>query len=459
MRSPATGSRRRALPEGRCSTRTRSRSRRVLTRESRSTCLQRSRTRSAGSKWIGVCVHTHMRRCTHAASTSAVSRQAATRAVWRRRSSQVSSRPRRSPTLTADEVRARPPVARERRRRDFRHAQRLAVPLDPGADARWVTVLFAQLVPRRLGEKEKMAHRDGTLLGRRVDRQVELRRRAGVVVRDRERRAEGSGALREHLDRLAAPLAWSVVADRHHQGLCVARSDHDRERVGWAATDCAFERLAHDLIQRRLRALAENLGGGDIELERDPVLVRPGLGERVHRRREAVVTEDDRLEVEREVAELADRRPRPGERLLEHLDRLLGRAEREEAADRVEHQCNTGERLHRAVVQEERYAAAFVLLGPENLLGDLVTLGVVAQSMIASRNAIATACVRVSASSFARICRTWLFTVSWLMKSFVATSAFDIPSASSCRISRSRPVSMSSLSLPGRSPGMSAGST
>ena len=37
--------------------------------------------------------------------------------------------------------------------------------------------------------------------------------------------------------------------------------------------------------------------------------------------------------------------------------------------------------------------------------------------MIASRSAIATACVRVSASSFVRMCRTWLFTVSWLMKS------------------------------------------
>src|SRR6266511_1969054 len=37
--------------------------------------------------------------------------------------------------------------------------------------------------------------------------------------------------------------------------------------------------------------------------------------------------------------------------------------------------------------------------------------------MIASRKAIATACVRVSASSLARMWRTWLFTVSWLMKS------------------------------------------
>ena len=37
--------------------------------------------------------------------------------------------------------------------------------------------------------------------------------------------------------------------------------------------------------------------------------------------------------------------------------------------------------------------------------------------MIASRSAIATACVRVSASSLVRMWRTWLFTVSCEMKS------------------------------------------
>src|SRR6266540_4305397 len=65
--------------------------------------------------------------------------------------------------------------------------------------------------------------------------------------------------------------------------------------------------------------------------------------------------------------------------------------------------------------------------------------------MMDSRSAIATAWVRVSASSLARMWRTWLFTVSWLMKSREATSAFDIPSARSWRISRSRTVSISSL--------------
>jgi hypothetical protein len=72
---------------------------------------------------------------------------------------------------------------------------------------------------------------------------------------------------------------------------------------------------------------------------------------------------------------------------------------------------------------------------------------------------MATACVRVSASSFARMWRTWLFTVSWEMKSCCATSAFDIPSARSWRISRSRCVRISCPSRPVARDGMRAGST
>ena len=60
------------------------------------------------------------------------------------------------------------------------------------------------------------------------------------------------------------------------------------------------------------------------------------------------------------------------------------------------------------------------------------------ESMIASRSAMATACVRVSASSFVRMCRTWLFTVSCEMKSWPRRRRSTCPSASSCRISRSR---------------------
>ena len=130
------------------------------------------------------------------------------------------------------------------------------------------------------------------------------------------------------------------------------------------------------------------------------------------------------------------------ERLVEHLFRALEISVLDRSADGVEHQRDAGERLNRAVVEEEREPPPLVLLGGDQLFGEPCPFGRVvlgAQSMIASRNAIATACVRVSASSFARMWRTWLFTVSWLMKRRCATSAFDIPSASSWRISRSRP--------------------
>ena len=78
--------------------------------------------------------------------------------------------------------------------------------------------------------------------------------------------------------------------------------------------------------------------------------------------------------------------------------------------------------------------------------------------MIASRSAIATACVRVSASSFVRMWRTWLFTVSWLMKSFrghvrvrhaVGEQLQDLALAPREHV----------LALAGRNAGMSAGST
>jgi len=142
-----------------------------------------------------------------------------------------------------------------------------------------------------------------------------------------------------------------------------------------------------------------------------------------------------------------------------YVHRALGLAALEVGQTCVEHLRDRGQLLNRAVVDQLGDTAALLLLG-EHALGEERSLGVVRrQSIIASRSAIATACVRVSASSFARMCRTWLFTVSWLMKSFVATSALDIPSASSWRISRSRGVRMSACPCPATNSAMSPGST
>ena len=98
------------------------------------------------------------------------------------------------------------------------------------------------------------------------------------------------------------------------------------------APDRLLERLAHDLVQRRLRPLAERVDQRDVERDLDPLLEAAGLRERVDCRCEAVVAQHHRLEVEGELAELADRRPRPAERLVEDLPRLLVLA----AADQVE---------------------------------------------------------------------------------------------------------------------------
>jgi hypothetical protein len=62
------------------------------------------------------------------------------------------------------------------------------------------------------------------------------------------------------------------------------------------------------------------------------VLAAARLRERVHRCGEAVVAQGHRLEVEGEIAELADRCPRPAQGPVEDLARLLELA----AADQVE---------------------------------------------------------------------------------------------------------------------------
>ena len=79
-------------------------------------------------------------------------------------------------------------------------------------------------------------------------------------------------------------------------------------------------------------------------------------------------------------AELADRRTRPPERALEHLAGLLRLAALEEVDRRVEHERDTGERLNRPVMEEERDPAALVLLDGEDLLGRIAPRGLVVRS-------------------------------------------------------------------------------
>jgi hypothetical protein len=95
------------------------------------------------------------------------------------------------------------------------------------------------------------------------------------------------------------------------------------------------------------------------------------LGQRLDGDREPVVAQDDRLEVERQVAQLADRVPLPLERLLQEVARLLVAALLDEVEHRIEHQADSGQRLHGTVVQEERDPPPLVLLGSEDLVRQL----------------------------------------------------------------------------------------
>src|SRR2546423_883713 len=139
----------------------------------------------------------------------------------------------------------------------------------------------------------------------RVRWQEESHRRALLAGVDLDRAAECPRALLEHLERSPPSLTGSVVADRRLDPR-IRSCDRDRELGRRAAPDRAVEGLADDLVERRLRALAERLGGLDVHLDPDAVREPALLAERLHRRAEALVAEDDRLEVEREVAELAD---------------------------------------------------------------------------------------------------------------------------------------------------------
>src|SRR3954468_15339548 len=296
------------------------------------------------------------------------------------------------------------------------------------------------LLPGRVGRNRHPD--DRALLGRGIDLD-------GAV--------HGAGTLLERLEHAPAALRRPVVGDHRLDAPVVARRDRHGD-PGWRSTAKRLvECLADDLVERHLGALGKLLAGVDVEVDAQPGRDAELLGQRADGRHEALVPEDDRLEREREVAQRADRVALAVDHAREQLLRLVDVPGVERAADGVEHQRDPGERLDRAVVERQREASPLLLLGGDQLVGEAA--GVVVQSIMASRSAIATACVCVAASSFVRMWRTWLFTVSWLMKSRSATSAFDMPSARSWRISRSRPVSISVPSRPGRNAVISAGST
>jgi hypothetical protein len=101
-----------------------------------------------------------------------------------------------------------------------------------------------------------------------------------------------------------------------------------------------------------------------------PELVR----ELLHGRREALIAQHHGLDVEREVAQRADRLAVRLERARHDAARVLGTALVDRVHRRIEHQRDTGEVLDGPIVQEEREAAPLVLLGGDDPVGEAAAL-------------------------------------------------------------------------------------
>src|SRR5205823_2941782 len=112
----------------------------------------------------------------------------------------------------------------------------------------------------------------------------------------------------------------------------------DLEAGGRPAANRLLERLARDLVQRRLLPLAERVDGADVEGDRHRVLADARLAESIEGSGEAVIAQDDRLEVEGEVAQLADGGARPQECAVDDALSLLEVALLDQPERRVEHE-------------------------------------------------------------------------------------------------------------------------
>ena len=141
-------------------------------------------------------------------------------------------------------------------------------------------------------------------------------------------------------------------------------------RVGGPRRTAWFKRLADDLVQADLALLGEAFGVFDVDVDLHLVLETELLCELLDGSAEALVPEDDRLDVEGEVAEGADRLALLLERRNHDPARVVGPVRADRIHRGVEHQRDAGEVLHRAVVQEEGQPPAFVLLCGRDPVGE-----------------------------------------------------------------------------------------
>src|SRR6266545_6030130 len=81
------------------------------------------------------------------------------------------------------------------------------------------------------------------------------RRTAAVALVDRHHAVQGPRSLRQLFEAAAAALAGRIVRDLRLDTAFVALADADRKSRRWAAVHRLVQRLANDLVERRLGLL------------------------------------------------------------------------------------------------------------------------------------------------------------------------------------------------------------
>ena len=169
------------------------------------------------------------------------------------------------------------------------------------------------------------------------------------------------------------------------------------------AADRLVERVADDLVEPRLGAVTELVAGSDVEIERDASAHGVTLCELADRSREPELPQRIRLDPADDLAQVGARlachaqRPLDDGRAARDVTLRRGRGARRRASVRSPRRAEPARRGSARPGDDVRHARRGAALRAPGRRSS------VRQSIIASRKAIATACVRVSASSFVRM--------------------------------------------------------
>src|SRR6266545_2960984 len=181
--------------------------------------------------------------------------------------------------------------------------------------------------------------------------------------------AQRASTLRNCVEARAPPLPGRVVRDHGLDASARDLADAHRNARRRTTANRLMDRFPDDLVDRDLSVLGKRLRALDLEVDLDAVRHAELVRQRPNRRSEALVAKHDRLELEREVAQRADRLALLLERRAQDAVRLLGPAGLDRGADGVEHERDPGHRLQGAVVKDQSKPPALFLLGCDQLVG------------------------------------------------------------------------------------------